>query len=66
MKMLTASVGQPSPPITCPAGLPAKVGAKLVCAMDVDGKTHDVNIDVTSVEGKTANFHISVSDKPRS
>lgn len=66
MKILSASVGKEAPPITCPGNLKAKVGASLTCAMEIDGKTHDVDVKVTSVEGSTANFHVSVSDKPRS
>lgn len=66
MKMLSASVGKQAPPITCPGNLKAKVGAKLTCAIDIDGKTHDVTVNVTSVEGTTANFDVAVADKPRS
>ena len=66
MKSLSAAVGKESPPITCPGGLKAKVGTKLTCAIDIDGKTHDVTVSVTGVEGKSANFDVAVSDKPRS
>jgi hypothetical protein len=66
MKMLSASVGKEAPPVTCPGNLKAKVGATLTCAMVIDGKTHDVNVHVTSLEGTTANFNVEVADKPRS
>jgi hypothetical protein len=66
MKTLSATVGKESPPITCPSGLKAKVGATLTCAMDIDGKTHDVKVAVTSLEGSSANFSVEVADKPRS
>ena len=66
MKMLSASVGKAAPPVTCPGNLKAKVGATLTCAMDIDGKTHDVTVNVTSVDGKTANFDVAVAEKPRS
>lgn len=63
---LTATVGKPSPAITCPSDLKAKTGEKLVCSMVIDGKTYDVNIAVTSVEGSNAKFDVEVGDKPRS
>ncbi len=65
MKQLSASVGQASPPITCPGNLKAKVGTKLVCSMPVEGKTYDVNVTVTEVEGSDVKYKVAVSDKPR-
>ena len=65
MDQLSANAGKPSPPITCPGNLKATVGTTLVCSMPIDGKTYDVNIKVTSVEGSTAKFDIAVGDKPR-
>ena len=65
MAQLTATVGKPSPPITCPSDLKAKTGEKLVCAIDLDGKIYDVNILITSVEGSNAKFNVEVADKPR-
>ena len=64
MDQLTAQAGKPSPQVTCPSGLKAKVGTTMVCTMPIDGKTYDVNIKVTSVEGSTAKFDIAVADKP--
>lgn len=66
MKTLSATVGKESPPITCPGALKAKVGASVTCAIDLDGKTHDVKVNVTSIEGTSANFNVEVADKPRS
>ncbi len=65
MKTLSAAVGKPSPAITCPGNLKGKVGAKLTCSAPMDGKTYDVMITVTSIEGTTANFSVEVADKPR-
>ncbi len=65
MTQLSASVGKPSPPITCPSGLKAKVGTKLVCAIDLDGKPYDVDITVTGVDGSTAKFDVEVAKTPR-
>jgi len=50
-KMITTTVGETSPPVTCPADLKAKVGAVMVCNMTVGGKLADVTLTVTAVEG---------------
>ena len=65
MKQLTATVGKPSPPITCPSDLNAKVGEKLTCAITLDGKVHDVAVGVTAVDGKDVKYDIEVASKPR-
>lgn len=65
MKQLSASVGKESPQITCPSGLKATVGTKLVCSMPIDGKVHDVTITVTAVDGTNVKYGIEVGDKPR-
>ena len=65
MKTLSDKVGRPSPPITCPGPLKAKVGATLVCSMPIDGKDYDVTIAVASLENSSANFTVEVADKPR-
>lgn len=64
-KQLTASVGKEAPPVTCPGNLKAVVGTTMACGMDIDGKTHDVTVKVTAVEGSNASFDITVADKPR-
>jgi hypothetical protein len=65
MKTLTDKVGKPSPPITCPGSLKAKIGATLTCSMPLDGKDYDVKVAVSSIEGSTAGFSVEVGDKPR-
>ena len=65
MKQLSASVGKESPPITCPGGLKASVGTKLVCSMPIDGKQYDVTIIVNAVEGTNLKYGVEVADKPR-
>lgn len=65
MKQLSASVGKESPPITCPGGLKAAVGTKLVCSMPLDGKPYDVTVTVTAVEGTNVKYAVEVGDKPR-
>ncbi len=65
MTQLSASVGKPSPPITCPSGLKAKVGTKLVCSIELDGKPYDVDVTVTGIEGSTAKFDVEVAKAPR-
>jgi hypothetical protein len=65
MAALTASVGMPSPQITCPADMPAVVGATQVCSMPVNGATFDVTITITSVEGTNAKFSVVVASTPR-
>lgn len=65
MKQLSASVGKESPPITCPSGLKAKTGTKLVCSMPINDKTYDVNVTVTEVEGTNVKYAVEVGDKPR-
>ncbi len=65
MKQLSASVGKESPPITCPGGLKAKVGTKLVCSMPIDGKQYDVTVTVNEVDGTNVKYGVEVADKPR-
>ena len=65
MKQLSASVGKPSPPITCPSGLKAKAGTKLVCSMPIDGKQYDVTVTVNAVDGTNVKYGVEVADKPR-
>ena len=63
-KSLTAAVGKPAPPITCPSGLKAKVGTKMTCTMSDAGKTYDVHITVDSVEGTNAHYSVEVAAGP--
>jgi hypothetical protein len=66
MAVLTKTVGKEAPQITCPGNLKAEVGTVMVCGMPLEGKTYDVNIKVTEVEGGNAKFDVAVADKPRS
>ena len=65
MEQLTKQVGKPSPQITCPSALKAKVGTTMTCAIPLDGTVHDVNLKVTNVDNGTAHFDIEVADKAR-
>jgi len=65
MKQLTANVGKPSPPITCPGNLKAKVGEKLTCSMPIDSKTYDVTVSVTAVSGTDVKYDVEVASAPR-
>lgn len=65
MAILTEKVGQPAPQITCPSALKAEVGTAMVCSIPLEGKTYDVNIKVTAVDGSKASFDVAVADKPR-
>ena len=65
MASLTASAGMPSPQITCPSDLRAEVGASMVCSIPLSGKTYDVTVTVTSVEGGKAKFSVVVASAPR-
>jgi len=46
--------------------LEAKVGAAITCSMVIDGKTYDVAVNVTSIDGTSAKFDVAVADRPRS
>jgi len=63
-KALTESVGKPAPPITCPSGLKAKVGASIVCSVTLTDKPYDVTVAVTSIEGGAAKYSVEVASKP--
>ncbi|CAM3189957.1 hypothetical protein BST27_15575 [Mycobacterium intermedium] len=53
---LTDPEGNKPEEVSCPGDLEAKVGAQLNCKMKVKGVTYDVNVTVTSVEGKDVKF----------
>ncbi|ABL04367.1 DUF4333 domain-containing protein [Mycobacterium ulcerans] len=54
-KMTDASGNKPES-VTCPGDLPAKVGAQANCEMKVKDSTYNVNVTVTSVDGKDVKF----------
>ncbi|WP_374022291.1 DUF4333 domain-containing protein [Mycobacterium sp. HNNTM2301] len=53
---LTDAAGNKPDSVNCPNDLPAKVGAQLNCEMKVKNKTTNVNVTVTSVDGKDVKF----------
>ncbi|KZS71389.1 hypothetical protein A4G29_20840 [Mycobacterium kansasii] len=55
---MTDAAGNKPESVTCPGDLPAKVGAQLNCEMKVKDSTYNVNVTVTSVEGKDVKFDI--------
>lgn len=62
---LTESVGQESPPISCPSDLEAEVGASEVCTITISDQPYDVTVTVTSVENGKAKFSAEVATEPR-
>jgi hypothetical protein len=66
MEALTKKVGQPSPQITCPDDMKAKVGEKMICSMQINAKTYDVTITVTSVgDDNIGRYDVEVASAPR-
>ncbi len=66
MEALSKKVGQPSPQITCPNDMKAKVGEKMVCSMPINAKTYDVTITVTSLgDNNIGNYDVEVASAPR-
>ena len=63
---LAATVKQPTPKVTCPGGLSAKVGATIDCDLVAQGETvkYPVHIVVDSVKGGTAHFTVEVGQSP--
>jgi Domain of unknown function (DUF4333) len=53
---MTDAAGNKPDTVTCPADLPAKVGAQLNCTMKVKDQTFNVNVTVTSVNGNDVKF----------
>ncbi len=50
--------------VSCPHDLEPTVGAKVVCEMTVNGRTYDVAVTVTSIEGNNAALDM-VQQEPR-
>jgi hypothetical protein len=61
-KVLAAQTGQPLPHVTCPGGLPGRVGASIKCTLTPKGSTtkYPVTVTVRSIHGGTANFYVQV------
>jgi hypothetical protein len=53
---MTDPAGLKPESVTCPNDLAAKVGAQLDCTMKSNGKSYDVNVTVTSVNGSDVKF----------
>lgn len=63
---LGAKLHRAPPDISCPGGLPRKVGATVHCVLSVAGapQRYRVVARVTSVSGSRVNFHITVGNSP--
>ncbi|HWE69661.1 MAG TPA: DUF4333 domain-containing protein [Acidimicrobiales bacterium] len=59
---LAAETSQPLPKVSCPSGLPAKVGAAIDCTLTAQGDTttYPVHVKVTSIKNGTAQFDAQV------
>lgn len=53
---MTDAAGNKPESVSCPDDLAAKVGAQLNCTMKVKGRTFNVNVTVTSVNGNDVKF----------
>lgn len=67
-KELAAKVNQPEPKVTCPRGLPAKVGASIDCDLVAQGDTdvYAVHVVVDTVKDGKVHFNATVADAPKS
>jgi hypothetical protein len=63
---LAQQLNQPTPTVTCPGPLTAKVGATLDCTLVAQGATttYGVHLMVDSVNGSTAHWSAQVSSAP--
>jgi hypothetical protein len=61
-KQLAADIQQPTPAVSCPGGLAAKVGATVDCTLMPKGSTitFPVHVTVTSIKNGTAHFNAQV------
>jgi hypothetical protein len=61
-KQLAAEAQQPTPAVSCPGGLAAKVGATVDCTLTPKGSTiiFPVHVTVTSIKNGTAHFSAQV------
>jgi hypothetical protein len=61
-KQLAAEAQQPTPAVSCPGGLAAKVGATVDCRLTPKGSTitFPVHVTVTSIKNGTARFSAQV------
>jgi hypothetical protein len=63
---LAAKVKQPTPKVTCPGGLRAKVGASIDCQLVAQGDTasYPVHVVVDTVTNGKVHFTATVGDQP--
>jgi D-tyrosyl-tRNA(Tyr) deacylase len=63
---LAAEANQPTPTVSCPGDLTAKVGATMTCVLTPDGAAASYNVEVTvnSVSDGTAHFGVRVASTP--
>jgi hypothetical protein len=64
--LLAAQVHQPTPKVTCPGGLRAKVGASIDCELTAQGETtsYPVHVVVDSLKNGKAQFTATVGPTP--
>lgn len=61
---LTEQVGQEPDEVECPEDLDAEVGATTQCTLTAGDESYNVDVEVTEVDGDTANFSIEVGEEP--
>jgi hypothetical protein len=63
---LARQKNQPVPKVACPGNLKAKVGTIMYCSLTAQGSaaSYPVKLQVDSVSGNKAHFHIEVSKTP--
>jgi hypothetical protein len=66
--ILAARAKQPTPTVTCPGDLAAKVGESMTCHLVAQGdtKSYPVFLKVDSVSGGNAHWSVSVGSTPSS
>jgi hypothetical protein len=60
-----AEKGKYTPPVYCPSGLSAYVGAETTCSIPIAGRNYDVKATVTAVHGSDLDYDIEVASLPR-
>ena len=60
---LAKQEGRPPEKVTCP-DLPAEVGRRITCQLTDQGKTYDVVVTATGVEGDRVTFNLQVGTVP--
>ena len=49
--------------VACDEDLPAEVDAEIVCTLESEGKTFEMTVTVTSVDGDDVNFDLELTDE---